>query len=226
MPIAELVGQTPEVLAVNEAGKVIRALSDKVWSVGRKPVFAVKLASGRTFKATAEHRILSFNGWKKIQQLAPGDRLALARQLPESNRPVQWSDSQGSLNPHTDFVSALKKQPIAVQEITRLSSIAQQNLDWDQVLGIEALGEAEVFDLTVPGPACWLADGIVSHNSGAIEQDADIVLFLYRDEYYNPDSNDKNTAELLIAKHRHGPTGTVRLFFEANLTRFGNLLAM
>lgn len=62
--------------------------------------------------------------------------------------------------------------------------------------------------------------------SGAIEQDADIVLFLYRDEYYNPDSNDKNTAELLIAKHRHGPTGTVRLFFEANLTRFGNLLAM
>lgn len=62
--------------------------------------------------------------------------------------------------------------------------------------------------------------------SGAIEQDADIVLFLYRDEYYNPDSNDKNTAELLIAKHRHGPTGTVRLYFEANLTRFGNLLAM
>ncbi|PKL78648.1 MAG: replicative DNA helicase [Candidatus Melainabacteria bacterium HGW-Melainabacteria-1] len=60
--------------------------------------------------------------------------------------------------------------------------------------------------------------------SGAIEQDADIVLFLYRDEYYNEDSNDKNTAELLIAKHRHGPTGTVRLYFEASLTRFGNLM--
>lgn len=60
--------------------------------------------------------------------------------------------------------------------------------------------------------------------SGAIEQDADIVLFLYRDEYYNEDSNDKNTAELIIAKHRHGPTGNIRLYFEASLTRFGNLM--
>lgn len=59
--------------------------------------------------------------------------------------------------------------------------------------------------------------------SGSIEQDADIVLMLYRDEYYNPDSNDKNTAELIIAKHRHGPVGTVKLYFESNLTRFGNL---
>lgn len=60
--------------------------------------------------------------------------------------------------------------------------------------------------------------------SGSIEQDADLVMFLYRDEYYNPDSNDKNTAELIVAKHRHGPTGTVKLYFEASLTRFGNLL--
>lgn len=59
--------------------------------------------------------------------------------------------------------------------------------------------------------------------SGAIEQDADIVLFLYRDEYYNPDSKDKNTAEVIIAKHRHGPTGTVKLFFDAGLTKFANL---
>lgn len=59
--------------------------------------------------------------------------------------------------------------------------------------------------------------------SGAIEQDADIVLFIYRDEYYNPDSNDKNTAELLIAKHRNGPTGTVRFYFDSNITKFGNL---
>ena len=62
--------------------------------------------------------------------------------------------------------------------------------------------------------------------SGAIEQDADVVMFLYRDEYYNPDSNDKNTAELIVAKHRHGPTGPIRLYFEASLTKFGNLLAV
>jgi replicative DNA helicase len=62
--------------------------------------------------------------------------------------------------------------------------------------------------------------------SGSIEQDADIVMFLYRDEYYNPDSNDKNTAEVIVAKHRHGPTGTIKLYFEDSLTRFGNLLAI
>lgn len=62
--------------------------------------------------------------------------------------------------------------------------------------------------------------------SGSIEQDADIVMMLYRDEYYNPDSNDKNTAELIISKHRHGPVGTVNLYFESNLTRFGNLAVM
>ena len=44
---------------------------------------------------------------------------------------------------------------------------------WDRVVAIEPAGEEEVFDLTVPGPEIWLADGIVSHNSGAIEQDAD-----------------------------------------------------
>ncbi|PIQ26415.1 replicative DNA helicase [bacterium (Candidatus Blackallbacteria) CG17_big_fil_post_rev_8_21_14_2_50_48_46] len=60
--------------------------------------------------------------------------------------------------------------------------------------------------------------------SGAIEQDADIVLFIYRDEYYNPDSNDKNVAEILIAKHRNGPTGTVRVYFDKELTKFGNLM--
>ena len=59
--------------------------------------------------------------------------------------------------------------------------------------------------------------------SGAIEQDADIIMFIYRDDYYNKDSNEPNIAEVIIGKQRNGPTGTVKLFFQKNQTRFENL---
>lgn len=59
--------------------------------------------------------------------------------------------------------------------------------------------------------------------SGAIEQDADIVMFLYRDDYYNPDSEKKNIAEVILAKHRAGSTGTVELLWMGSYTKFANL---
>jgi len=60
--------------------------------------------------------------------------------------------------------------------------------------------------------------------SGAIEQDADVVVFLYRDEYYNPTTSDLGTAEVIIAKHRNGSVGTVKLKFEPELTKFSNII--
>ena len=59
--------------------------------------------------------------------------------------------------------------------------------------------------------------------SGAIEQDADIVMFLYRDDYYNEDSEDKGLAEVIVAKHRAGSTGTVKLVWLGNYTKFANM---
>jgi replicative DNA helicase len=59
--------------------------------------------------------------------------------------------------------------------------------------------------------------------SGAIEQDADTIMFIYRDEYYFDDSPDAGTAEVIVAKQRNGPTGKVRVRFESAYTRFDNL---
>jgi replicative DNA helicase len=59
--------------------------------------------------------------------------------------------------------------------------------------------------------------------SGSIEQDADLVLMIYRDEYYNPETEDKGIAEIIVTKHRNGPIGTVKLLFEPQFTRFRNL---
>ena len=59
--------------------------------------------------------------------------------------------------------------------------------------------------------------------SGAIEQDADIVMFLYRDDYYNPDSEKRNIAEIIISKHRSGSTGTSELLWLSNYTKFTNI---
>ena len=59
--------------------------------------------------------------------------------------------------------------------------------------------------------------------SGAIEQDADVIMFLYRDDYYNPETDERNVAEVIIAKQRNGPTGTIKLTWQPKYTRFVNM---
>jgi replicative DNA helicase len=59
--------------------------------------------------------------------------------------------------------------------------------------------------------------------SGSIEQDADLVMFIYRDEVYNPDTEARGEAELILAKHRNGPTGTIRLAFMNQYTKFASI---
>ncbi|MBU7584081.1 MAG: replicative DNA helicase [Nostoc sp. TH1S01] len=102
-----------------------------------------------------------------------------------------------------------------------LLSLANSDVYWDEIVSIELSGEEEVFDLTVPGLHNFVANNIIVHNS--IEQDADLVIMLYRDEYYSPDTPDRGIAEVIVAKHRNGPTGTVKLLFDPQYTKFKNL---
>jgi replicative DNA helicase len=91
---------------------------------------------------------------------------------------------------------------------------------WDGIASIEPNGETDVYDLTVPAWSNFVANNIIVHNS--IEQDADIVAFLYRDGVYNEATEFPNRADVIVAKHRNGPTGTISLHFEKSLTKFAD----
>jgi replicative DNA helicase len=102
-----------------------------------------------------------------------------------------------------------------------LSRLAESDVYWDEIALIEPDSEEEVYDLTVEGLHSFVAGDITAHNS--IEQDSDIVMFIYRDEVYNPETERPNIADIIIAKHRNGPTDTINLYFQAAQTRFRDL---
>jgi len=467
IPIRELVGTTPDVLTMSVTGKITVAKSDRVWRVGTRAVVSVRLASGRRIRATRQHRLLSRRGWTTVDGLAVGDRLAIARSLPEPVSPTTWSDGRVALlgqligdgsylsgqplryttnseansavvydaaraefgcqvtryagrrgwhqllisgngnrwcaggvngwlrelgifsqrsyqkristavfllsnrqvalllrhlwatdgtiappatgkgshsvcystnsrelardvaalllrvgivarisstwkagyrstffvsvsgaadqrrfletvgafgprepqarrleavladcraNTHVDTLPredfgrvkapmreqgvsdrlmaavrgtaycgsahfrfapsrGLMRQYADILEDEELRARAINDLFWDRIVAIEPDGEEDVFDLTVPGPASWLADGIVSHNSGALEQDADLILFLYRPSIYKEDlpPDEANITEVIIGKQRNGPVGTVKVVFLPQYARFENI---
>lgn len=106
-----------------------------------------------------------------------------------------------------------------------LEMLAMSDVYWDRIKSIVFIGNEPVYDLTVEGHHNFVANDFIAHNS--LEQEADIVMFIYRDEYYNPDTTERpNIAEITIAKHRNGPTGTVDLYWHSRLTTFRNLERM
>jgi replicative DNA helicase len=99
-----------------------------------------------------------------------------------------------------------------------LRAVASDHVVWDRVVSVESLGEAPVYDATVKGTHNFIADGIVAHNS--IEQDADVVILLHRDDYYDKESPRAGEADFIVAKHRNGPTDTVTVAAQLHFSRF------
>jgi replicative DNA helicase len=94
---------------------------------------------------------------------------------------------------------------------------------WDEIAAIEPDGEDDVYDLTVEGLHSFVAEDVVVHNS--LEQDSDLVFFIYRDEYYNDETDAQGIAEVHLAKHRNGPTGTEKLAWLNRYAKFADLAA-
>jgi replicative DNA helicase len=104
-----------------------------------------------------------------------------------------------------------------------LRNLATSDVYWDGIVSIEPDGEDEVYDLTVDGLHNFVAEDMAVHNS--IEQDADLVGFIYRDEYYNEESDQQGLAEVILAKHRNGPTDALKLSFLKRYAKFADLAA-
>jgi replicative DNA helicase len=102
-----------------------------------------------------------------------------------------------------------------------LEALAFSDVLWDVIGTVEPCGTEMTYDITVEELHNFCVDDIITHNSGAIEQEADMVSFLYRDSYYNPESAaEPDLTEFIIAKSRNGPTGTVKLRFLKEHTLF------
>jgi replicative DNA helicase len=105
-----------------------------------------------------------------------------------------------------------------ILEDSQLEMVASNDVFWDTIASIESVGLRDVYDATVLGMHNFVANGINLHNS--IEQDADMVILLHREDAYERESPRAGEADLIVAKHRNGPTATVTVAFQGHYSRF------
>ena len=144
---------------------------------------------------------------------------AAARGIPPAR--LLANDPAGPARFSGDADRVLLERVAEVIDDDVVRALATSDVAWDTVTAIEPRGRQVVFDATVESTHNFLANGITVENS--IEQDADVVMFIYRDDVYHQDSPDRGQAEVLVSKHRNGPTGVCRLAFLEQYTRFANM---
>ncbi|NOG52176.1 MAG: hypothetical protein HND48_24125 [Chloroflexi bacterium] len=171
-----------------------QAAVSAAFCTGIKPVFRLTTADGRTIRATANHKFLTPEGWARLDALRP--EMSLAVPVAAGAHAVEAAG----------FADAQRTPPCL-----------------SPPLGMPSYPSPRKAGRTSTTSPCrghhnFVANGIVVHNS--IEQDADVVMFLYRDSVYNRDTEFPNMADVIVAKHRNGRTDTVHLYFDSALTKF------
>jgi replicative DNA helicase len=210
VPIAELLGREGvRVLALDEESwrfepqRVLRA-----FSTGRRRVYRLTTRLGREIRATRNHKFLTVDGWRRLDELEAGTRIAIPLAMSSPLR-AQVLASPAAVDAEAPGASAHGPSTVEVF--------------WDAVVGLGWEGEEDVYDLTVEKLHNFVAEDVVVHNS--IEQDSDLVFFIYRDEYYNEETDQQGLAEVICAKHRNGPTGSEKLSFLKRYAKFADLAA-
>ena len=165
-----------------------------------------------------QSRVVPATIWRQMVVPIMQEQSITSRQL---QKDIGMSYMGTSLYKQNVSRERLARVATALGEHPALTSLAQSEVYWDTVAAVNPDGVEEVYDLTVPGPSNFVANDFIVHNS--IEQDADIVMFIYREDMVKENSERKNIADINVEKHRNGPTDSVPLYFRKELTKFENL---
>jgi replicative DNA helicase len=208
----------PQLADLRESGCL--AGDTQVMDVDRGKIW--RLDQLAALPASAElPRLLSLNGRGRLVPQQPVKVFCSGHQ-PTCLLKTRLNFSIRATGNHPFFTQQGWKTLDELQLEEEVAVVVQEGLIWDPVVLISEPGEPQpVYDIEMPRHHNFVANGLLVHNS--IEQDADLVMMIYRPEYYDPNTSDRGIAEVIIAKHRNGPTGTVRLLFESQYTQFRNL---
>jgi replicative DNA helicase len=229
--VADLVKEPrwPRLLSLDRAGHLVPIRPAAVIEKGENEVFEIRTSMGRYLRATADHPVLTPNGWEKVRELRPPSLIAAARSLPTLKKAGSLGCREPGF-PHQPNKTSGRSTGLALVERadSRIAvQTASSELLWDRVVHVAPTGRAPVYDLVMPTTHNFVANGLITHNSGEIEQVADLVVFLYREDYYDVEKaqreNKENVCEVIIAKHRNGPIGHIELYFHKEFSRFENL---
>ena len=206
--------QSVRLKSFNEDARTCRdATSSAIFMTGVKETYALTTKGGRYIRATENHRFFTECGWRRLGELSKGDRIFTSS---SASKIGDRSGVDGPISTLSAFDSAKSDSSVVLD--------GENVMVLDEISKISDFGLEPVFDVSVPGTNSFFANGFAVHNS--LEQDADVVMFIYRDEVYSPETPEKGTAEIIVAKHRSGPTGTVYLAFLNNYTLFANIASM